>query len=248
MAATEGVTGVEPEIVTLSPDELAGGAASIIADLINEAVGARGRCRLALAGGGTPAPIYEQLAQPPLAGRVSWANVDVFWGDERAVPPDDPSSNYAMAQRCMLGAVDVPAHRVHRIRGELGAAAAAAAYQDVLGADPLDVVLLGMGGDGHTASLFPDSPGPDGGEQRVCATTSPVAPHDRISLTLSAINGARVVAFLVAGAGKAARLAEVRAQQRSGEPVLPAARVQPTAGRLIWILDTAAADSLEQTR
>jgi 6-phosphogluconolactonase len=239
---------VEPEIVTVPASDFATVAADTIADLVNEAVGSRGRCRVGLAGGGTPAPIYELLSAPPLVGRMPWSEIEWYWGDERAVPPDDPGSNYAMVRRCMLDAVDVLPRNVHRIRGELGAPAAADAYSQVLGDDPIDVLLLGMGGDGHTASLFPDSPGPDEDAARVCATTSPVAPFDRVSLTFGAINSARVVVFLVAGGGKAARLAEVRAQQTGGNPALPAARVQPAGGRLIWLLDAAAAENLEESR
>ena len=194
---------VDPEIFVFAPDVYAESAAELVAGSIAESVRSRGRCRLGLAGGGTPVPVYERLAQPPLVDRVPWSDVDWFWGDERAVPPDDPASTYAMARRSLLDPVAAPAEMVHRIRGELGAHAAARAYVEVLGDEPIDVLLLGMGGDGHTASLFPETSAATSPAERVIATTSPVAPHDRISLAVSAINEARVVVLLVTGASKA---------------------------------------------
>jgi len=234
------VTTVNPDIRVVPAGELAVSAAAELAAELARVVSLRGRCRLALAGGSTPAPVYERLAVSP---RVPWASVDVFFGDERAVPADDAASNYAMAKRTLLDRAKLPAGNVHRIHGELAPAEAARAYAGVLGDEPLDVVLLGMGGDGHTASLFPDTPQLDAAEL-VRATHSPVAPHDRISLGMAAINRARAVYFLVAGAGKATRLAEVRDQIAAAAPVLPAAHVQPQNGRLIWLIDSDAASSL----
>ncbi len=232
-----------PDLRIFSSDEWSAEAAALLAADIEEVVAERGRCRLALAGGSTPVPVYQHLAAPPLSTRLPWAEVEVFFGDERAVPPDDPSSNYAMAREALLDPLAIEADNVHRIRGELPPAEAARAYAQELGDAPLDIVLLGMGGDGHTASLFPGTPELDSGE-RVRVTRSPVPPTERVSLGLPVLKGARKVYFLVSGAGKAARLAEVKAQIDDGAPVLPAARVQPTNGLLIWLLDDEAAAKL----
>lgn len=229
------------ELCIFDPDAWAERSAAALAGLITDAIAARGSCRVALAGGGTPAPVYQRLATADLdVAKVRW-----FWGDERAVPPDDDSSNYAMARRTLLDPIGASFDNVHRMRGELAPDAAVADYVEQLGEAPIDVMLLGMGGDGHTASLFPSTD--MSGDARVLATRSPKPPPQRISLGLRAINEARVVVFLIAGAGKAARLAQVHGQITSGAAVLPAARVQPTRGRLIWLLDTAAAGNLEES-
>lgn len=213
-------------------------AAEAIATAIVAAIEARGACRLALAGGSTPRPIYERLT---LVTGIDWGAVEVFFTDERCVPPADEASNFRMAQNALLAHVDLSPAQVHRIEAERGAAVAAAAYARVLGAAPLDLVLLGMGEDGHTASLFPGRPELDEAEASVVAARAPVWPHERVSMTLPVIAGARLAWFLVAGAGKAPRLAQVFAEIERGERVLPAARVQPTDGELAWFLDEAAA-------
>ncbi len=127
-----------------------------------EAIARRGRFLVALSGGSTPKPMYADLAADPLASRVEWPCVHVMWGDERCVPPDDPASNYRLAREVLLDRVWIPPENVHRIRGEQDPARAAAAYErelrQLLAGDPLDLVLLGLGQDGHTASLFPGSP------------------------------------------------------------------------------------------
>ncbi len=234
---------IAPDIVVTAAGRFAEDSAACLAAAIRDAVRLRGACRLGLAGGGTPAPVYRALAR---VGDVPWSAVDLFWGDERAVPPEDEGSNYAMASAALIDLLPESPRHVHRVRGELGAEPAARAYAEVLGDEPLDVLLLGMGGDGHTASLFPDTQlgaatahGP-----RVIATTSPKPPHPRVSLSVGAINEARAVYFLVAGAGKAARLAEVRDQIEAGTPTLPAAYVQPTTKQLVWLVDPDAASQL----
>ncbi len=235
---------VEPDICChTGVSALADAVARLIAERIAQWIKERGRCRFALAGGDTPRPIYERLAQADLAETIDWARVQVFWGDERCVEPDDEASNYRMAYTALLSHVPVTEANVHRIEGERGPAAAARRYAETLGDQPLDLVLLGMGGDGHTASLFPDAPDLATAE-RVIPTHSPVAPVDRVSISLCAINGAREVYLLVAGADKAERLAEVLQQIESGEPTLPAARVQPRSGFLYWLIDAAAGQHL----
>jgi 6-phosphogluconolactonase len=217
------------------------GAAEALAAAIGAAIEARGQCRLALAGGSTPRPVYQRLS---LVTSIDWSAVHVFWGDERCVGPDDPSSNYRMACDALLDHVAVPPAQVHRIEAERGGVEAAAAYARVLGAEPLDLVLLGMGDDGHTASLFPGGAEVEERAALAYAARAPVAPHERVTLTLAAINAARAVWFWVVGAGKADRLQEVFTQVASGERVLPAARVAPSSGDLVWFLDEAAAQKV----
>jgi 6-phosphogluconolactonase len=160
------------------------------------------------------------------------------------VPRTDAASNFRMASEALLGRVPIPPSNVHRVEGELPPVEAAMRYEAVLGDAPLDLVLLGMGDDGHVASLFPGGPELASSDRRVVTSRAPVAPHDRVSLALSVICDARVVALLVTGAAKAARLREVHDERARGEPRLPAARVAPQGGGLHWFLDAAAASLL----
>lgn len=214
---------------------LAHGAAMWIGGLMAAAIEEQGRVSIALAGGSTPKAMHAHLRELTLP----WDKVHVWFGDERAVPPDDAASNYRMARETLLDHVKVG--RVSRIEGELPPGEAAARYSDALAASPpIDLVLLGMGDDGHVASLFPATPEPDP-DALVIATKSPAAPHDRVSLTLNAIAGARLVAMVVSGQAKATRLAEVYGQMRGGNPKLPAARVASASGAPWWLVDAAAA-------
>lgn len=223
---------------------LVSGAAEDLIDCVERAIAEQGSCRIAMAGGSTPRPVYRRVAAPDLASRIEWDKVQVFWGDERCVPPTDPASNYRMVYDELLSRVSIPERNVHRIEGERSADEAARAYMKTLGQEPFDLVLLGMGDDGHTASLFPDTPGLGHQQDRVVATVAPAAPADRVSLTLRAINEAVAVRFWVSGAAKAQRVAEVFQQIESGNPELPAARVRPRSGRLLWLMDAAAAEKL----
>ncbi len=222
---------------------LAEACASEFVELAGAAVRERGQFRVALAGGNTPRATYARLARPDLGAHIPWGRVQILFGDERCVPPDDPASNYRMAREAWLDAAGAPSTSVRRVRGELAPEAAVADYAAVVGTAPLDLVLLGIGSDGHTASLFPGGPELDS-TARVVRTTSPVAPHDRVSLGLAAIAEARAVRFLVAGAGKAAVLAEIARQVASGAPDLPAARVAASSPHCSWWLDRAAAADL----
>lgn len=215
-------------------------AARLIAQRIRQHIDERGACRLALAGGNTPRPVYQRLAQTDLARTINWARVHIFWGDERCVPPDDAASNYRLANDALLAHVPLVTGRVHRIEVERGPESAARHYARILGSEPLDVVLLGMGSDGHTASLFPHSTDLATSE-RVIPALSPLPPVQRVSMSLRQINESREVYLLVSGADKAERLAEALHQIDSGAPALPAALVQPRSGRLFWLCDAAAA-------
>ena len=202
-----------------------------------------------LAGGGTPRALYERLAADD-AARLPWNLVDVWFGDERCVPPDDAASNYGMARASLLSRVPIPAENVRRIRGELGSAAAAEAYDAELRAaygapnasgagEGFDLVLLGIGTEGHTASLFPDHPALDVTDRWTAPvdpappTAKPLVP--RVTLTLPALTGAAEVLFLATGAEKKPIVDAVRA----GDSALPAARVRGRE-RTMWIVDSAA--------
>lgn len=236
------------------PNTLVHAEAEQIVKLAREAIAARGRFSLALSGGSTPKPLYELLAKPPYASRIDWSRVHVFWGDERCVPPDHPDSNYRMTREALLDHVPIPAENVHRIAGEDEPDAAARAYEQVLreffgvAEGPpersFDFVLLGMGNDGHTASLFPNT-APVTEEQRwVMANHVVGLPQTwRITLTPPVLNAAAVVTFLVAGASKAPRLKEAI----EGAMELPVQRIHPTHGALSWMVDAAAAARLQRS-
>lgn len=245
-----------PELrVFPGPAEVAAAAAAEVLARGAEAVTARGAFALALAGGSTPRVLYALLADPggPFATRMPWQRTQVFFGDERHVPPDHPDSNFRMASQSLLERVPVPAENVHRIRGEVpDADAAAAAYERelraALGEPPaLDLVLLGLGEDGHTASLFPGSPALEERERWVVAPWVERLGKRRITLTLPALEAARQVLFLVTGAGKSAALRRALREPASAEPV-PASRVRPGNGRVLWLADRAAAASLGPER
>jgi 6-phosphogluconolactonase len=233
---------IRPELV-VSPD--AESASIALADRVEQsaerAIADRGEFRIALSGGSTPRRLYELLAER--AERIDWEHWRVFFGDERAVPPDDLRSNFRMAREALLSKVALPEFAVHRIRGELPAARAAELYESELGEAPLDFVLLGMGGDGHTASLFPGDSALDETEHRVVPATAPVEPKQRITLTLRALCEAREAAFLVIGADKNARVAEVLAALESDATTPVAARVRPRQ-KLWFHLDPDAASAL----
>jgi len=224
-------------LVCADADHLALAAANLFVKLAREAIAQRQRFTVGLAGGSTPRPAYSLLAEEPLIGQVDWSQVEVFWGDERCVPPSHPDSNYRMARQSLLDRVPIPPENVHRVRGELPPEDAAAHYrlelQTVLGAGGrFDLILLGMGTDGHTASLFPETAVLDEKDRSFAAVYVEQLDSWRLTLTLPTVNAARHVVFVVSGVRKAETLARVR----SGEG-LPAARVQPAEGELIWLVD-----------
>lgn len=226
-------------------------AASLFIDSCSQAIQQRRWALAALSGGSTPTELYHLLAQPPNAGQIDWARVHIFWGDERCVPPDDPESNYRQASEALLSRVPIPQQNVHRVQGEAAPPDAALSYALELkrfASPPLswprfDLVLLGMGDDGHTASLFPGSP---------VAVTAPTAavkadyqgrPADRVTLTPVLFNEARRIVFLVSGQSKSQTLANVLNGDYDPD-LLPAQRIRPVDGELIWLVDRAAASRL----
>lgn len=204
------------------------------------AVRARGRATFFLCGGETPLALYRALTEPPLRGRVPWRRVELLWGDERCVPPEDPESNFHAAAETLIDALPVPPRAIERIPGEFGAAAGVHAYgralRDRLGERGRpDLVLLGLGSDGHSASLFPG--GEWDGDGWLVPSRSPQPPHERISVAMPLLCRARTVLLLATGEAKARTVARVAA----GED-LPASRLRP--GRLVWVLDRAAAATI----
>src|SRR5881296_375658 len=239
----------DPTLTVCSdPAALAETAANLIIDAATEAVRERGRFMLCLAGGETPRKTYALLALPAFSERVRWDRTWVFFGDERVVPPDHAESNYRMAHETLLSRVPIPPAQIVRMRGEdADAESAAAAYAASLteafgtrrGELPrFDLVLLGLGVDGHTASLFPGSPVLREVFRTVAAVHVAAAQiPQRLTLTFPVLNAAARVIFLVAGAEKAKIVKAVLSDQA----VLPAAMVRPTDGELIWLADRAAA-------
>jgi len=234
------------------------GAAERFVSVATRAIRESGRFIVSLAGGSTPRQLYELLATPAYAKRVDWSHTHVFWGDERCVPADDPASNYRLAREALLGRVPVPDANVHRIRGENEPARAAAAYEEALRrafgtregppsrapGHRFDLVLLGMGTDGHTASLFPSLAAVRENERWVVAQYVAEVSMWRVTVTPPVLNAAGDVVFLVSGAEKAATLHRVL--EGPSEPdVLPAQAIAPTDGDLAWLVDAAAAAQLQ---
>jgi 6-phosphogluconolactonase len=229
-----------------NPEELAQAAASEFAARAAEAIGERGRFAVVLAGGSTPRAAYGILARD-YRDRINWNNVHVFFGDERSVPPDHDDSNYKMARESLLDHVSIGS--VHRMQGELPPDEAAEAYEqelrDFFGPDDLprfDLILLGTGPDGHTASLFPETSALEIHDRWVVANPVLKLETTRITLTVPVINAARAVYFLVAGEGKAGPVAEIL----EGDPdprEYPASLIQPENGPT-WMLDRAVASGL----
>ena len=225
-----------------TPELLARSAARAFVERAAEAISERGRFVVALAGGSTPKATYEVLVRNH-AGDVDWPNVHVFFGDERTVPPDHGDSNYRMAREALLDRV--PVGSAHRMRGELPPDEAAVSYErelkEFFGEAPLvlDLVMLGIGEDGHTASLFPETSALEITDRLVVANPVPRLETTRLTLTAPVLNAAREVLFLVAGGGKAGALAEIL--EGDADPrTYPAKLVRPPGGPT-WMVDRAAA-------
>ena len=245
------------EIRTLAtPQDLSAAAAEEVGRAANEAVAERGRFTIALSGGSTPRNLHTLLAANARTS-LPWDHTFFFWGDERHVPPDDPESNYRMADETLLSKIPVAPAHVFRIPAENpDAAAAAEAYEQTLrkffalepGQFPrFDLILLGMGPDGHTASLFPGTAALEEKSHLVVANWVEKFKTCRITLTLPVLNAARCVVFLVSGTDKAPALHAVLQSDEPGEQY-PAKLVRPTDGKLIWLVDRAAASGLKPTQ
>jgi len=231
-------------------EEVARAAADSFTDIALASIAAEGRFSVALSGGSTPRRTYQLLASAEYRNRIDWSKVHIFFGDERCVPPTHADSNYRMVEEAMLSRLPIPEENVHRIIGEGDAHANASLYESELqtffdGAPwpRFNLVLLGMGDDGHTASLFPGTAALKENRAWVVANWVEKFQSYRITLTAPAINHTANIFFLVAGAGKAERLHEVL--RRARDPLrLPAQLIQPVAGSLVWLVDKAAAARL----
>jgi 6-phosphogluconolactonase len=238
-------------------NSLATQAAIDFVKMSQEAIEIRGRFSVALSGGSTPKMLFNKLAEDAYARVVQWDRIDVFWGDERCVPPDHEDSNYNTARQELLERVPLPEENIYRMRGELDPRRAANAYEDLLrgyflgrtdGVEKntdltFDLIYLGMGDDGHTASLFPKTTALQEKNRWVVANYVDMLGVWRLTLTAPAINLARMVVFLVAGSGKRARLKEVLEGPQDPQS-LPSQLINPQAGELVWMVDQAVAGSL----
>ena len=233
--------------------ELARAAADEIGRRAEESLRARGRFSVALSGGSTPRRLFALLADPaePYRDRIDWRAVHLFWSDERHVPPDHPESNFRMARETLLDRMAIPAENIHRIRGEEpDAARAAALYEEELraffrGAPRFDLVLLGLGADAHTASLFPGTSAVRERERWVAAPWIEKLGAFRITLTPAVFERAAAVIFLVPGEEKAAALRAVLAGDHDPDR-WPAQAVHPRDGEILWLVDRRAASGLDE--
>ena len=225
--------------------------AKLIADAAREAISRTAGFSIALSGGSTPKPIYARLATEPYLSSIDWSKVRIYFGDERCVPPDLDQSNYRMARESLLSHVPIPEANIHRMRGEEDPETAAIAYGRLLkehfGDGGLDLILLGMGPDGHTASLFPNTAALAETHHRSVANYVPQLSTWRITMTAPFINRAAIVSFVVQGSDKSDRIAQVIAGPRN-ERTLPSQLIKPDKGRLIWLLDLDAAGKLPRAK
>jgi 6-phosphogluconolactonase len=237
---------IYPDIETLSHD-----AAKYVVRVAQESIAAHGRFTLALSGGNTPKKLYALLASEPYRSQINWALVEVFWSDERNVPPDSSDCNYKLADDVLLNLVPIPATQIHRIRGEQeDRDAASLAYEQEMrkvfntnGVPHFDLIQLGMGPEGHTASLFPHQPSLHETQRLIMPVSVPKPPPPRLTFTPPLLNAAIHILFLVTGADKAEAVQEVIEGVHNPEEY-PAQIVNPEQGEVTWMFDTAAATKL----
>lgn len=240
-------------ILCRDPMEVSQLAARLFAERVEHAIATRGNFTVALSGGSTPKGLYGTLAMPPYRNSIPWPNMHLFWGDERCIPPTHPDSNYQMVKEALLVKVPIPAENVHRIPAELeDPQVAADTYEQLLRMHSLlsgrpfprfDLVLLGLGEDGHTASLFPATEVLNEKERWVAAPYVQKLSVHRITLTPPVINRAATIIFVVTGEAKAAILKQVLESEYRPDQ-LPAQLVRAEHGRLYWLVDRAAASRL----
>lgn len=236
-----------PEIrLFTGPQGVADEAAELLTAVFKEAVTERGSFLLAVSGGSTPIPLFRLLASKEYSSIIDWGRVHIFWADERCVPPGHKDSNFGAANDALISKVPIPQENIHRIKGELPPGEAARVYEEELrryftagGLPRFDIVLLGMGADGHTASLFPSSDAlKEKGRLAVSVYVDKLKGH-RVTLTLAVINNTANAVFLVTGREKADVVHEILRGEGVGR--YPAGLVRPVDGRLVWLLDSDAA-------
>jgi 6-phosphogluconolactonase len=228
------------------------GSADFISKVAASAIAERGQFAIALSGGGTPKPIYARLAAQDYRDRIAWKQMHIFFGDERSVPPDDPRSNYRMVREVWFDHSPIPAENIHRIHGEDDPGLEALRYEREVASffraatfPAFDLILLGMGDNGHTASLFPGTAALQEKERRVVAQYVEAMTTWRVTFTAPLINAARHVAFLAEGAGQAQMLWNVLKGPYQPD-VWPSQLIQPVSGELHWLVDAAAAARVKQ--
>jgi 6-phosphogluconolactonase len=245
-------------IICRDVDELNRKAAEQFIGLSCNAIEQSGRFAVALSGGSTPKALYSLLASPDYGERVDWSRVHLFWGDERCVPPDHMESNFRMVQEALLSKISLPSESIHRMPGEKAPQDAVAHYENELrtffrspvNAVPrFDLVLLGLGEDGHTASLFPGSSALNEHNRLVATVYVQRLKAHRLTLTLPVINAAAQITFLIAGQSKSA-IVQKLLRVDSGDAELPAGKVRPANGHVTWLVtqDAAAENSRLNSR
>lgn len=233
-----------------SKAELVAAVAERINKITQKSVKDSGRCAIALAGGNTPRDVYSLLSRDPYANQLNWHQIHLFWGDERMVPPDRPESNFKMVKEALLDRVAIPQQNIHRIRGEIDPADSASEYSRDLKKSfdarvpQFDLILLGLGEDGHTASLFPGTAAvEEEGKWAVSVFVSKLGSW-RVTLTLPVLNNAKELIFIVSGKVKSQIVKKILELQGSVLEV-PASLVSPSKGNVHWMLDSEAASLLE---
>ena len=247
-----------PQILIATSEEWADKAAAFIHSLSEQAIRSNGRFLIALSGGSTPKLLYRALASDEWKGKFNWPRILFLFGDERCVPPDHTDSNFRMAQAELFQPLQIHPEQIFRMKGEYeDRAAAALEYEATIrtvthcpapAVPSLDLILLGLGDDGHTASLFPGTPALQVRETLVTVGQAPSGIRDRLTFTVGALNQATVILFLVIGHGKAERVRQVLEPQSDADRSLPAAHVSPESGRVAWILDEPAAGQLTRPK
>jgi 6-phosphogluconolactonase len=234
-------------------DILSQEAAQYVVRVATESIASHRRFTIALSGGSTPKKLYTLLGEEPYRSQIDWSLVDIFWSDERCVPPDDKESNYWLAQQVLLSKISLPANQIHRMPADqTDRNAASYAYtlemQQTFGSDGVpafDLIQLGMGPEGHTASLFPHQPSLHEQQRLVMPVSVPKPPPDRLTFTPRLLNAAKHVLFLVTGTEKQDAVRNVLEGDYQPDEY-PAQIVQPAKGEVTWMLDTAAAEKLQR--
>lgn len=236
-------------------EKLSIAAADTIVRIAHESIAARGHFTLALSGGSTPKKLYGLLATEAYRSQIDWSKIDIFWSDERCVPADDAESNYRMAHEVMLSKLPIPTARIHRVPADQADREAASLtyaqeIQQVIGAEgvpSIDLIQLGMGPEGHTASLFPHQASLHEVDRLIMPVTVPKPPPPRLTFTPPLLNAARHILFLVTGAEKDEAVQAVLEGSYQPEEY-PAQIVRPTSGEVTWMLDTGAAAKLSKQK
>ncbi len=226
-------------------EKLVAATTEFVADSIEQAIQQNDLCNMALSGGNTPGGVFSLLASTPYRDRVDWCRLHLFWGDERMVPPEHQDSNFRLVQETLLDHVKIPDENVHRMRGEIAPEEAAAEYAELLhnhfkvSPPRFDLMLLGLGEDGHTASLFPETDAVEESEKHAVAVFVPKLDAWRVTLTLPVINSARKTLFLVSGKSKSEMVQRIVSNKQPAKEI-PATMVNPQNGELHWMLDSEA--------